>query len=256
MIWLEGIVIMGGMVVIAVVGSQIVGRYLPPTWRRDNQHSAELVWAVTGGTFGLLLGFMVVTLWQNLEAGDRTVQDEANSLTNLYMLAGGFPASQQTRIRSLLRAYSRDVIDHEWDLLAQRQTSAEAERVVTDLWQAYLGLVTLSDARESDLYAESLHRMSEFQEARLTRISQAEGHVPSVLWVVLIIGVGVVIALMWITGSGKTHTRIPMTVALALSFGAVIFLIRVFNNPYIGDVRVGPEAIERALARWDLIDRR
>jgi len=243
----EGLIILALLLVPGVIGTTLAHRYSPPGFRSSNRESADPVWAIAGGAFGLLLGFMVVILWEDLQRAQDTVQDEANDVVNLYQLSYGLPdGANGADLRVKVRTYTQLLVDDEWDALGQHESSEAAEAALDDLWRSYMTLEQRLGATNEALDASITH-LSELQDARNRRINAAKNIVPAPLWVVLIGGVLIVIGMTWFTGSDNFRTHLLTTVVLTVSLAAVLFLIRIFNNPFQGDVRADPEPMERAL---------
>jgi hypothetical protein len=141
-------------------------------------------------------------------------------------------------------------VDEEWEALGRHEQSAAAEAALDDLWRAYMERQQRLDASNEALEA-SVARLSDLQDARNRRVNAAKNRVPTALWVVLLGGVMIMIAMTWFTGSESLHAHILTTVVLTVSLAAVLFLIRILNNPFQGPVRAHPEPMERALEHFD-----
>jgi len=246
----EGLIVVLGVLVPALVGSFVAFKLTPPRFRQACRADADPVWAIAGGAFGLLLGFMVVTLWQDLVAADDTVQAEATDLVNLFELAGGLPEGARVPARAAIVDYTRLLVDDEWEKLGRHERSPLAENAVKRLWSGYLALEP-SLGRTNDSYAESLRRMQDLQGARNRRLDAAESVVPSPLWIVLIGGVAIMIVLMWFTGAEHLGSELVMTAVLAISLASILFLVRVFNNPFQGSVRADQDPMVNALRYFE-----
>jgi hypothetical protein len=247
----EGLTILSLLLVPGVIGTILVHRYSPPGFRLANREAADPVWAIAGGAFGLLLGFMVVILWDGLQSAQATVQDEANDLVNLYQLSYGLPeAANAEELRTQIRSYTAVLVDEEWDALGRHEQSEAAEERLDTIWRSYMSLEQRLGS-SSEALNQSMARLAELQDARNRRINEAKSRVPTALWVVLVGGVAIVIVMAWFTGSENFRTHLLTTVVLTVSLAAVLFLIRILNNPFQGAIRADPEPMERALAHFD-----
>lgn len=244
---LEGLLVLAVVIGSSIVGALIVRRLFAANFRHHNREAADPVWAIAGGAFGLLLGFMVVILWEDLQKAQDTVQAEANDITNLYQLTFGMPEWTDPRgLRDQIRRYTELLVKSEWPALGRHEASPEAEQAIDQIWKSYM---QLQPAIRSDLdsYGLSLQHLSELQDARNLRINEAENRVPRPLWVVLLGGTVIVIGMAWFTGSDDLSTHLLTTAVLAISLAAILFLIRVLNNPFQGEVRADAKPMERAL---------
>lgn len=244
---LEAVIIFAAILLPALLGVLVARRYLPPSFHVSSSKSAEAIWAIVGVTFGLLLGFLVVNLWGDLQNAQATVQDEANDISAIHHLTYGLPESAMpAELRGRIREYARLLVDEEWPVLGRHESSSQADAALEGLWRSYLALEAPLGGTNTS-YNESIVRLLDLEDARNRRIDSARSVVPVALWAVLIGGVVLMIGTVWLTGPDHLPTHVLMTVVLALSLASILFLIRAFNNPFQGDVRVDPEPIERVL---------
>jgi hypothetical protein len=65
------------------------------------------LYAVLGVAYAVLLGLMVVTVWQDYEAAEASVAKEANAVSTVFWLAHDLPRQPQpatSTTRTLIRA--------------------------------------------------------------------------------------------------------------------------------------------------------
>jgi hypothetical protein len=250
MLVLEGLIIFALVLGPALLGVLVVHRYVPGSLHPLRFAAAEPLWTILGVTYGLLLAFLVVTLWSDLQSAQATVQDEANDLINLYELTYGLPeAVAPVDLRGQLVTYTRVLVEDEWPLLGRHEHSPRADTALRGLWRFYLRLEpTLGAANRS--YSESVELLADLQSARNRRVNAAENLVPLVLWVVLLGGVALMIVTVWFTGPQDLRTHLLIAVVLGISLASILFLIRAFNNPFQGEVRVTAAPIERAYQQF------
>ena len=79
----------------------------------------------------------------------------------------------------------------------------------------------------------------------------AEESLPTVLWVVLIVGGIVVVGFAYLFGLENTGTHALMVGSLAGVSALVLFTIASIDHPFSGAARVGPEAFELVLERFE-----
>jgi hypothetical protein len=64
------------------------------------------------------------------------------------------------------------------------------------------------------------------------------------MWWVVGIGAVLNLILMWMMDM-EVHVHVMLTTVLSLLLASVIFLVIAMDNPFRGEVSVGPEAFER-----------
>jgi len=102
-----------------------------------------------------------------------------------------------------------------------------------------------------ELYAEGLDQVQRLADARRTRLVAAEESLPTVLWVVLIVGGIVVVGFAYLFGMENTWAHRLMVVALAGVIALVLFTIGALDNPFSGGARIEPSAFELVLKRFE-----
>jgi hypothetical protein len=83
------------------------------------------------------------------------------------------------------------------------------------------------------------------------RLVMAEEGLPTVLWVVLIVGGIVAVGFTYLFGMEDTGAHALMVASLAGVIALVLFTIAALDHPFSGSARVGPEAFELVLNRFE-----
>jgi hypothetical protein len=79
----------------------------------------------------------------------------------------------------------------------------------------------------------------------------AEESLPTVLWVVLIVGGIVTVGFAYLFGMENSWAHALMVGSLAGVIALVLFTIAAMDHPFSGGARVGPEAFELVLKRFE-----
>jgi len=75
--------------------------------------------------------------------------------------------------------------------------------------------------------------------------------VPTVLWVVLLVGGVEVVSFTYLFGLESTTAHVLMVTSLTLIIGLVLFTVAALDHPFEGDIRIGPDAFEQILERFE-----
>ncbi|MBC7911605.1 MAG: hypothetical protein H7Y30_13945, partial [Pyrinomonadaceae bacterium] len=84
---LMGILIVGGSVIVAHFGLRLVRRKVPLEVLKQHHEVAGFIIGVLGAVYAVLLAFVAVAVWNQFEAADVTVAQEANQLIGLSHMA-------------------------------------------------------------------------------------------------------------------------------------------------------------------------
>jgi Protein of unknown function (DUF4239) len=234
----------------AVGGLILVQRHVPIAVRRQHNDVAGFIYAVLGVTYAVLLGLMVVAVWEQWEAAKATADEEAGSLAELFWLADRMPGSKGRDIQELARSYARTVVDEEWSLMEQEKSSPRAWALLDNI-RVRLQTFDPSTPEEQVIYEQSLERMRDLADARRDRLLEAEQGLPAILWVVLIVGGVVVVGFTYLFGLESTAVHLLMVASLALVIALVLFTVAALNFPFKGDITISPEAMDHVLGRFE-----
>jgi Protein of unknown function (DUF4239) len=246
-----GVLVVCGASIAAVIGLAVVQRLVPVTTRKDHNDVAGFIYAV-------LLALVVIAGWEDYGHASVTVESEANALAEITWLAYALPEPEGRHLHELVRSYAEVVVEEEWPLMEQGRTpSMERSQETPSGW------VLIDDIRASlqefeprtqadeQLYAEGLDQVQRLGDARRMRLVQAEEGLPTVLWVVLVVGGMVVVGFAYLFGLENTGAHALMVVALAGVIALVLFTIAAMEDPFSGGARVGPDAFEVVLDRLE-----
>ena len=104
---------------------------------------------------------------------------------------------------------------------------------------------------DEQLYAEGLDQVQRLADARRMRLVAAEEGVPAVLWSVLIFGGIAAVGFTYLFGLQNTWAHRLMVLTLASVIGLVLFTIGAMEHPFSGGARIGTEAFDLVLERFE-----
>lgn len=223
--------------------------------RRNNWHDVMephndaigFVYSAIAVLYAVVLGFTLIAVWEGFDAAEVVVNSEANALTDIYIMTSTLPEAQRGEIHGLLGAYIVKVVDEEWDAMATPDYPANcACDEAQEIWRWFLTTDASSFPNEA-IYAESLGRLSDFQDARRTRLNMSTGGLADFILALLAITAIPTILGPCVLGvkNGKVHALIVAGAALSISLMVVsVFLI---NQPFDGQVHVEAEPLHHVL---------
>jgi hypothetical protein len=245
-----GVLLVGTSIVLAVGGLILVQRLVPTSVRRQHNDVAGFIYAVLGVVYAVLLGLMVVAVWEEWNTAAQTADEEASSLAEIFWLAARMPESEGRHIQQLARSYARVVVNEEWPLMQQEKSSPKAWDVLDEI-RANLQNFDPSTPAQRILYEQGFERMNDLADARRDRLLEAKQGLPAILWVVLIVGGTVVVGFTYLFGLESNVVHLLMVAALALIISLVVFTVSSLNFPFKGDITISPEAMKQVLGRFE-----
>ena len=234
---------------VSVAGLVMVQRLVSTELRKQHNDVAGFIYAVLGIAYAVLLGLVLVAVWEQFQVATNTAEREADELAEIFWLGHRLPPPEGHRLQELSRSYARVVVEEEWPMLARGESSPRAWDLIDEIRLTVQDLNPDTDA-EQVLYDQGLERVHDLADARRDRLVEAREGIPNILWVVLVVGAIVTVGFTYLFGLEDTTTHTLMVALLALVIGLVLFTIGSLEYPFSGDARLGPEAFELVLKRF------
>jgi hypothetical protein len=253
-----GVLVVGGTCLVALAGLELVQRLVPATSRQRHNDVAGFIYAALGVIYAVLLALVVIAVWEEYRAASETVEQGANAVAEIFWLAHRLPEPEGTHIQELCRSYTQEVIPKEWPLMKQGQAplmtqtqGTPAGWTLIDEIRANLQEFQPQTPADEQLYAEGLDQVQRLADARRMRLVAAEEGIPGVLWSVLIFGGVAAIGFTYLFGLENTWAHRLMVVTLAAVIRPVLFTIGAMEHPFSGGARIGTEAFDLILERFE-----
>jgi hypothetical protein len=223
-----------------------VQRLVPPDRREEHNDVAGFIYAVLGVAYAVLLAFVVIAVWEEYKTAQINVESEANELAGVYFLASRLPEPERTDVQDLARTYAKVVVEQEWPMMEQGQTSPHADSLVRQLRFELLEFDPRTRG-EQVLYERGLTDLHDAVDARRSRLLEVKEGIPNLLWVVLVIGGVITVSFTYLFGLKSNVAHALMVAALTLLICGVLFTIAEFNNSFSGPVEIQPDAFREVL---------
>jgi hypothetical protein len=242
--WMVGLLFAFSFLAISL-GGLFLFRSRFSKWIHSEKRANELVGVSLGSfsvLYGILLGLVAVGAYQNFSSVSDLVTKEASCLTGFYRDVSALPQPYKDQLQADLRSYTRYTIDYGWPAQRQGHVTTGTTQRMTVLFND-LTSFNPTDKRSEIIFAEALRQFNNLTELRRARMSQVTVGLPAVLWWVVGIGAFLNIVLIWMLDM-EIHVHVILTTVLSLFLGVVIFLVAAMDNPFRGEVSVGPDALE------------
>jgi uncharacterized integral membrane protein len=243
------LIILFVVVGLSLLGLWTVRRFFSHEILKAHNDVAGFMFATLGVVYAVLLAFVVIIVWESYERTNADVSAEANCMMMMYRGSEIFPDPEKKHLRSLLRDYANVVIEKEWKSLARGESSPETDKIMLDIWKAYLRYTPGTEAQKI-IYAESISTLHQFSALRRQLVQHAMEGLPALLWLVLIVGGVITVAFTFFFGTENLHAQTVMTALLAALIGLMLFTILSMDFPFTGDFKISPETFRQLLTRW------
>jgi hypothetical protein len=197
--------------------------------------------------FGLLVGFLAAQVWSDFDRAATVVSREASGLRTVLVLAASFPGEPESRLHTFVRRHIQDAVGQEWPAMDERRA------MLTMIPTADVGALqyTLALVPENSGQTIAQQRivaaLEGVIEARRQRIITSFSRINWVKWTVLVV---LAVTLLFTIGILHSDNAVAAAVAMgifAVGVSACILLLASHDQPFTGEIAVGPELLLNVL---------
>jgi len=247
--WLWGTLVVAFFVGLSCVGLAIVHRTVGVELRRAHNELAGFTVAIISVTYAVLLAFIAIATWESYTRAEDIVQSEADFVGSIFRDTQGLPTDMGKAIRADLQEYVTIVIEREWPQQRDGKLPTEGWKPLHKLHSA-IATMRPADLGESVIEAELLKTLNELYRARASRLSAAAGHIPDVVWWIILFGGAITTGYTYLFGFHNFTMHMIMTASVAASLALVVVLIMALDWPFRGEVSISPDAFITTQQSW------
>jgi hypothetical protein len=200
---------------------------------------------ILGTTYGVILGFMLYTVWNDFRVAEINTNREAASLLTVSRVAAGLPSPEREAFHALGLKYAEVAIHQEWPAMQSQQDSNASEIVLRDMWRLLVEVKTETGGSNSLDHLTSA--LSDLSERRNLREQEFQVRLPGILWLLLVAGAAATVGSSCLLGNDNKWLHYCQVLALTFVVAVTLAAIADLARPFEGAVSVTPVAFERAL---------
>lgn len=238
--------IAGEVLIVVVVAALCVGlhalwqrRFRSDVLRKHNDVAGFLFSAV-GVIYAVVLGFVVIVVWEKYDATLSNVETEIAAVSDLYRTTAGLPQALRLEIRNELIRYASDVPNREWPQMRHAVDLQRDLPLLEDVGRR-IDQFKPSNLGEADVQQQAMTQLERLFDARRSRVYESGPSVPLVLWFALVAGALSVLAFAFLFGVENRGAQLVMTAILAGLIAILFIVIAEFDRPFGGSVRISPD---------------
>jgi hypothetical protein len=240
--WLDSVPVWAWFPLAAMIAFSAIeiGVQMGARRRRATEHEEQgpvgNVVAATLGLLAFILAFTFGLTAARFDARKALLLDEVNAIGTTYLRAGLLPEPQGEQVQGLLREYVEiraGISTAAGDPAAFRDSLARSETLQKRLWSHAEALAQADRSSEIDaLFIASLNEVIDLHTKRI--VVGLQYRIPLIVW-----GVLAFVSILTMAGVGfqfglSGQRSLYATLALVLTFSAVLWLIRDLDQPAQG----------------------
>jgi hypothetical protein len=241
------VLIVLGAALLAAVVAAFVHRKAKQALFADSGRGRPMI-TVTGTIFAVVLAFVIFSGFQTFDGARTGAQSEAAAVLDMGRTAGFFPPAARDQVRTDLVCYGRAVVNEEWSAMRNGHSSPLVEHWVG----AFRGVVQrldLRSPREQVGLQQFLNETAVRTAGRLQRLAEDTPAVPTALWLVLVFGGCMTVALQLAMADPRERAILQsaMVAGLASVVAASLLVIYFLDHPYQQTGGIQPTAMRQTL---------
>jgi hypothetical protein len=237
-------------VVISVIAITLVKVYVPLKWRYNDNTAICNTVSLISVIYAVLAGFTALYLINNNSATDDAVQRESNATADIYRDSKWLKDPSKTEIQGIIQKYITEVVNVEWPLMKQGKTielnkGNDFIDQITDRLINYNNTKTIANS-ESLLLHDMLDEVRILADARQQRIHGSYSELSPELWVVIVLGSLLTLAMNYLFGMNY-YLHILTITSISLMIASMIFLLITVDRPFQGEFAIAPDSFQSLL---------
>jgi hypothetical protein len=249
------VLIIGGAVLYGVLAVHVGRRIARKHVGEGHNDVLVPVFLTAGVIYAVLLGFMVVAVWEAYDAAHANISEEAAILVPLYRQTTEMAPDKGPAMRTLIRSYTVSVIDDEWRTMrVSGNASPRAREAMGDIFRVYGTLTPATKIREI-IATQYLQTLSQITLDRNKRISESSESLSWVMWLGAIGGGAIIVAMSSVLHMDRRWPHVLMVAVMSGLMGLLLFIIAVLSRPFVGPLALDPAPFEKSLSAFNDIDR-
>jgi hypothetical protein len=243
--WLVGLVVIALCAVVSVLGLVVFNLLVKPETREKDNETVGLTYAIVAVILAVLVGVIVVDVWETATKAKEIATDEANQLSSLVLQSDGLQPAMTQTVKADVTEYVDIVVKHEWPSQMAGKTAesvyAPGWAVVGDL-TAKLAAYEPAGLSDNAVKAEMLRVVNALIKARHDRTLAAGEHTPDDVWLMLIVAGVIAVFYTYLFGARSARIHMAVTALVAASIALVYVVLIELDNPFRGELHVSDEA--------------
>lgn len=233
-----GLIIVGGFGLLSLIGLLITRRLAPSLRESGGENEiAGVILGVLAAIYGIVLAFVIVSLFEDFKKTQGDVRTEASALSKVYRDSQAFSPQEAKRVKTAVGDYIYDVVHEEWPAMSHGH---ESDRAWADLAALYTTLRTYEPVTTSQqvFYSETVARINDVTGARRERLNDNEESLPLTFEILLVGGAILLLGFTFLFGMRSARLHATMVVSVGILLGFNLLLALVLDYPFSGQVVV------------------
>jgi len=219
---------------------------------RSHNEVAGFMFLAIASFYALLLSFVMLVVWEELNNTKSNVSKEGSSAIGLYRDIKFYPDTVESkRMMAVYLDFVYNVIDEEFPnmkcMKPSRRTPESFNRVFYNMEH-----LNPKSPLQIQLVSQMFNHLNELSIYRGLRTASIETEISPPMWLPIILGAVIVIICGMLLDIEHTRMHVGLSCLLGAIIGMFLFLIIILDHPYTGSMGVKPKSYMEifTLEKW------
>jgi Protein of unknown function (DUF4239) len=250
------IAIIGGACMTAALGVILTRRFVQHHVGEGHNDVLVPIFLNAGVLYAVLLGFLVIAVWENYGAVKENAALEATTIVPLYRLADGMSPQHAANVRKQARLYLQYVIKDEWPGLSKSSEGSSLARKETgDMFRDFAKMDSAVLVGHSQINQSFLDTLSQVVAYRNKRLIQADEGLSWIMWLGAVGGAAIMVSMSFFLYMEHRGPHVAISTLMAALIGTLLYIMVLLDHPFGGPLALGPDAFQNTLHVLDDVDR-
>jgi hypothetical protein len=242
--YLQNLYVVLFSVMVALCVLYVLNRTLEDTARKRANSVNGWQLSILASIYAVALGFMLSDAWIAFQTANADARNEAAAALTIYRVSNLLPETCARPLQATVQSYVQTVDAVEWPTMDTHKADFQAAPLVRTMWE----IVNRCDAH-ADVSARGrvVDALEALQSRRDARVQDYDGHLPPMMWVVLLFGAGIVVIASCLLGNEKKSIHCFHVISLTVLITVMLLAVSDLDRPFEGATRVSSQAFRAAL---------
>ncbi len=237
--WVLTLAGVGGAGALAALGLVLVRTRVANLTRLDVNDVAGIAIGVLAAVYAIILGFVVVTLYEDFTEAQENVQAESGHVSQLYDDTRGMAIAGAMRCG--LHEYVAAVRTREFTAMrAGRDFAPRGSASVGMLYRTLQGYTPPTENRVA-FYEDAVRRLNDIVASRVQRRHDASESLPAPFAYLLVIGAFLMVGSLYLLHVPRLRVHVALVVSVAVVMSFSLLIAAALDYPFSGDISVSSE---------------
>ncbi|UNT00324.1 DUF4239 domain-containing protein [Streptomyces tubbatahanensis] len=231
--WL--VLVLGLLAACLVVAAVVLIRRRRPSGDQDPTETPDVIEYMTmmiGVVYAIVLGLAIAGVWEERNAAEATVTQEAQALHEVHERVSTYPAAERERVREDVESYVRYAVKTEWSHMVEHgELTDRGDRMLGRLRADVTGYEPKT-MQQAQSYQAVVDQVAEADTARNARADSAEPTMPGVVWIGLYAGAIVSVGMLFALQIQRSGRELVLAGIFSALIAFLLFLVWHFDAPF------------------------